>query len=112
MKRPKFTDSQIVAQIKRFEGGLAVPQLCRELGISSATFYKWGSKFGGMDTPMMAGMKGNAVATRKGRPRACKGPRHALDVVPQSRTPEYGAGRVHTEGQLAMAASTSASVAP
>lgn len=57
MKRSKFTDSQIVDAIKRVEGGLAVPELCRELGISSATFYKWRSKYGGMDTSMMARMK-------------------------------------------------------
>jgi putative transposase len=57
MKRSKFTDSQIVEAIRRVEGGLPVPELCRELGISSATFYKWRSKFGGMDTSMMARMK-------------------------------------------------------
>ena len=57
MKRSKFTDSQIVDAIKRAEGGLAVPELCRELGISSATFYKWRAKFGGMGTSMMARMK-------------------------------------------------------
>jgi len=39
MKRSKVTNSQIVEAIKRVEGGLAVPELCRELGISSATFY-------------------------------------------------------------------------
>jgi len=57
MKRSKFTDSQIVEAIKRVEGGFGVAELCRELGISSATFYKWRSKFGGMDTSMMARMK-------------------------------------------------------
>ena len=39
------------------EGGLSVPEVCRELGISSATFYKWRAKYGGMDTSMMARMK-------------------------------------------------------
>jgi putative transposase len=39
------------------EAGLAVPELCRELGISNATFYKWRSKFGGMDASLMAKMK-------------------------------------------------------
>ena len=43
--------------LKRVEGGLSVPELCRELGISSATFYKWRAKYGGMDTSMMARMK-------------------------------------------------------
>ena len=57
MKTSKFTDSQIVDALKRVEAGLAVPELCRELGISSATFYKWRAKFGGMDVSMMNRMK-------------------------------------------------------
>jgi putative transposase len=50
MKKSRFTDSQIMDTLKRAESGVAVPDLCRELGISTATFYKWRSKFGGMDT--------------------------------------------------------------
>ena len=57
MKRSRFTDSQIMEALKRVEAGLAVPELCRELGISTATSYKWRSKYGGMDVPMMARMK-------------------------------------------------------
>ena len=43
--------------LKRVDAGLAVPEVCRELGISTATFYKWRAKYGGMDTSMMARMK-------------------------------------------------------
>ena len=57
MKRSKFTDSQIMDALKRVDAGLGVPEVCRELGISSATFYKWRAKYGGMDTFMMARMK-------------------------------------------------------
>ena len=57
MKRSKFTDSQIMDALKRVDAGLAVPDVCRELGISSATFYKWRAKYGGLDTSMMARMK-------------------------------------------------------
>ena len=57
MKKSRFTDSQIIDALKRVEAGLAVPELCRELGISNATFYKWRSKFGGMDASLMAKMK-------------------------------------------------------
>jgi putative transposase len=57
MKKSKFTDSQIMAALKRAETGIAVPEICRELGVSSATFYKWRAKFGGMDVSMMARMK-------------------------------------------------------
>jgi len=57
MKKSRFTDSQIMEALKKVEAGLAVPELCRELGISSATFYKWRAKYGGMDVSMMARMK-------------------------------------------------------
>jgi len=57
MKKSRFSDSQIMDALKRVEAGLPVPDVCRELGISVATFYKWRSKFGGMDTSLMARMK-------------------------------------------------------
>jgi len=57
MKRSKFSDSQIMAILKQAEAGSPVPELCREHGISSATFYKWRSKYGGMDASMMARLK-------------------------------------------------------
>jgi putative transposase len=57
MKRSKFTDSQIMDALKRVDAGLAVPEVCRELGISTATFYKWRAKYGGMDPSMIARMK-------------------------------------------------------
>ena len=57
MKKSRFTDSQILAILKQAEAGSPVPELCREHGISSATFYKWRSKFGGMDASLMARMK-------------------------------------------------------
>ncbi len=41
MKKARFTDSQIMDALKRIEAGIAVPDLCRDLGISAATFYKW-----------------------------------------------------------------------
>lgn len=56
MKKSGFTDSRIIEAIKRVEAGLAVPDLCREQGISSATVYKWRSKHGGMDVSLMARM--------------------------------------------------------
>lgn len=57
MKRSKFTESQIIAIIKQNESGIAVPELCREHGISSATFYKWRSKYSGMDASLIKRMK-------------------------------------------------------
>lgn len=46
MKRSRFSDSQIMAVLKQAEGGVPVAELCREHDVSSATFYKWRSKFG------------------------------------------------------------------
>ena len=57
MKTSRFTDSQIIAVLKEAEAGTPVPALCRAHGISSATFYKWQAKFGGMEVPMVARMK-------------------------------------------------------
>jgi len=57
MKKSKFTDSQILSILKQAESGTPVPQLCREHGISSATFYKWRAKYGGMDASLMARLK-------------------------------------------------------
>ena len=57
MKRSRLSDSQIMAVLKQAETGTPVPDLCREHGVSTATFYKWRAKFGGMDVPLMAKMK-------------------------------------------------------
>lgn len=57
MKTSRFTDSQIIGVLKQAEAGTPVPELCREHGISSATFYKWRSRFGGMEVSMVARMK-------------------------------------------------------
>lgn len=57
MKRSKFSDNQILSILKQADAGQAVPDICREHGISSATFYKWRARYGGMDVSMMSRMK-------------------------------------------------------
>ena len=57
MKTSKFTDSQIMSILKQAESGTPVATLCREHGMSNATFYKWRAKFGGMDASLMARLK-------------------------------------------------------
>jgi len=57
MKTSRFIDSQIMAILKQAESGVPISELCREHGMSSASFYKWRAKFGGMDASMMARLK-------------------------------------------------------
>jgi putative transposase len=49
MKKTRFTETQIVSILKQQEGGIATKEICREHGISAATFYNWKSKYGGME---------------------------------------------------------------
>lgn len=57
MRKSRYTNSQILAILKQAQAGIPVPELCREHGMSSATFYKWRAKYGGMDSSMIARLK-------------------------------------------------------
>jgi len=65
MKSSKFSDSQILAILKQNEAGMCVADLCREHGISGATFYKWRAEYGGMDASLMKRMKGLEAENRR-----------------------------------------------
>jgi len=57
MKKSRYTDTQIIAILKQNEAGISVSDLCREHGMSQASFYQWRSKYGGMDASLMKRMK-------------------------------------------------------
>ena len=57
MKNSRYSDSQIIAILNQAEAGTPAPDLCREHGMSSASFYKWRTKYGGMDASLMTRMK-------------------------------------------------------
>ena len=57
MKTSRFSETQILGILKQAEGGLPVPELCRQHGMSDASFYKWGAKYGGMDASMISEKK-------------------------------------------------------
>ncbi len=65
MKASRYTDSQIIKILWIAQGGVPVEQLCREHGMSRATFYKWRAKYGGMDVPMMQKMKDLEAENRR-----------------------------------------------
>ena len=65
MKKQRFTESQIMQILKQAEGGVPVAELCREHGMSSASFYKWRSKYGGMDASMISQMKAMAQENQR-----------------------------------------------
>lgn len=49
MKRSRFSDEQIIGILKEHQAGLSAIELCRKYGVSDATFYKWRSKYGGLE---------------------------------------------------------------
>ena len=57
MKAMRYSDPQILSILRQAAGGVPVAELCREHGMSSASFYKWRAKFGGMDASMITQMK-------------------------------------------------------
>ena len=57
MRKSKYSEHQIVGALKRAEAGVPVKDLCRELGVSSATFYQWRSKYGGMEASDLKRLK-------------------------------------------------------
>jgi putative transposase len=57
MKKTRFSETQIVSILKQQEGGRSVKEVCREQGISEATFYNWKSKYGGMEVSDVKRMK-------------------------------------------------------
>ena len=56
MKTSRFSEPQILAILRQAEGGVPVSELCREHGMSTASFYKWRAKYGGMDASMISQM--------------------------------------------------------
>ena len=57
MKMTRYSEPQILAILRQAEGGVPVAELCREHGMSTASFYKWRAKYGGMDASMIAQTK-------------------------------------------------------
>ena len=57
MKTSRYTEAQIISILRQAEGGVPVAELCREHGMSNASFYKWRAKYGGMDASMIAQTK-------------------------------------------------------
>ena len=61
----RYGDAKIMGILKQAESGVPFSDLCREHGMSNASFYKWRAKFGGMDASMMSEMKALADENRR-----------------------------------------------
>ena len=57
MKRTRFTETQIVSILKKQEAGIPTTEICREYGISNATFYNWKAKYGGLEVRELKRLK-------------------------------------------------------
>ena len=106
MKRSRFTERQIIQAIKKVENGLGVPDLCRELGIGTATFYKCRAKYGGMDAFLVSRMKELEEENRRLRKMymdenleaEIAGEALAIEVVRRSRRREMAQRAVQERG--------------
>ena len=81
MKKSRFTDTQMMSNLRQTEGGMAVPELCREHQISNATFYKWRAKFGGMDVSMMSELKATQDENRRLKKMFAELPFNSPDIT-------------------------------
>lgn len=65
MRKSRFTEEQMITTIKRQEAGVKTADLCREIGISMGTFYKWKAKYGGMDVSQAKKFKATEEENRR-----------------------------------------------
>ena len=65
MKKRRFTEERIIKVLKEYEGGREIKDICRELGITSTTFYNWRKKYTGMDSSQLKRLKELEAENRK-----------------------------------------------
>jgi putative transposase len=65
MKQSRFSEQQIIKMLKEAEAGLPVPDLCRKYGVSKSTFYKWKSKYGGLEASDVERLKALEAENRR-----------------------------------------------
>ena len=65
MKRSRFTEQEIIGILRAHQAGAKAVDLCRKHGVSDATFYKWRSKYGGMDVSDAKRLKGLEIENAK-----------------------------------------------
>ena len=93
MKKSRYSEAQIVSVLKEAESGVPVSELCRTHGMSSAAFYQWRSKYGGMDASLISEMKQlQAENARLKRMYADIAMQNELAKMMADLPPEFAAG--------------------
>lgn len=87
MKRSRFSDEQIIGLLKEHQAGLSTTELCRKCGVSDATFYKWRSKYGGMDVSEAKRLRGVAAERASASAIAGCGDPISVSVTSRRRCP-------------------------
>ena len=65
LRKSRYTEEQIILALKQHEAGRTTAEICRKLGVSEQTFYRWKAKFGGMDVADAKRLKGLEDENRK-----------------------------------------------
>jgi putative transposase len=65
LRKSRFTEEQIILALKQHEAGRTAVEICRKLGVSEQTFYRWKAKFGGMDVADAKRLRGLEEENRK-----------------------------------------------
>ena len=90
MKRSRFSEEQIIGILKEHQAGLGAKELCRKHGVSDATFYKWRSRYGGMEGEPLCAIGSRTMASDARRLKALETENAKLKSWRDQQRPQWG----------------------